>query len=275
MIYCPAQRLWLPGKLRRDFFKRVEPSRAGLISGGLVGSSHGLVNSDIIRPHVAVPPPPLSPLSWWDAEYQAFQDAGTTPATANNDPVLQLNDGTGTNNLSNSGGTARPLLKTNVVNSHSAIQFDGSNDYLDKAFTWSADSTLFACIRIDTWSNTKYLFGPHSGDNYDVYMDGSSPNINTYMGGTTGVANGDMVVGTFAIVCVRAGTTIRKLRVNNGSTTTVGNGNAASTGLQWAAHAGSLFGAVTIARVAIYTSELSDADETTVRNAFNTRYACF
>lgn len=75
----------------------------------------------------------------WSASSSMFQDtAGTTPASANNDPVGSWDTGAFSALQSTAG--ARPLLAT----AGPRVAFDGSNDYL--AVTGSVSSTIGSVI---------------------------------------------------------------------------------------------------------------------------------
>ena len=233
-----------------------------------------------LKPMASGPPaPPLTPYAWWDAEVGAYQDlAKTTPAVANNDPVAALNDQVGTKHIVNSGGTDRPLLKTNSANGHPALQFDAANDLLRATFTFGAvPLALFMCVRIDTWTQWMYIVGPVGAGASSIYMHTASPKIQSYGSGAGG-DNADMTVGQYAIVAIMDQTTFNTLRVNAGSTVLLGGSGCTFAGICWAAYGGATpqsWAAVSIARMAIYNTALTVSDETTIRNDFNTRYACF
>ena len=243
----------------------------GSLGGGmqnLSGMESGIYGSGVI-------PPPLSPVSWWDAEYGAFQDlTKLVPAIANNDAVAVLNDQVTTNHILNTGLTDRPLLKTSAVNGHSAVQFDGTNDILGASFTLADPMTLFLLIRTDTWvSGDEFV----AHGNVAIYYAVSTPTIKSFPGTGTGNANNDLSVGAWGILCYRysgADSSLRTLRVNAGTGILAGSGSSNMAGVGLGGETGA-FAAFSIARAAVYNTALSNTDETTVRDAFNTRYAIF
>lgn len=77
----------------------------------------------------------LTPLTWLRADGTLFQDtAGTTPATADTDPVARINDAAPTP-LNQTQATAgrRPLLKLNIQNGLPILRADGTDDLLINA----------------------------------------------------------------------------------------------------------------------------------------------
>lgn len=76
-------------------------------------------------------PEDLSPLFYWNAGAQTFNDdAGTIPAT-NGQGVAFINHvGTG-NNFAQTSSGSRPTLNTTGIASLPAITFDGSNDFMN------------------------------------------------------------------------------------------------------------------------------------------------
>ena len=259
--------IWLPRDFSRE--KRVHESR---IDGGVGGGIQGLdgIVSNLYGSNVI--PPPLSPTDWWDPQYNAYQDTGTsTPATANNDPVGHLSSQASGTALTNTGGTDRGLLKTNAINSLPVIQYDGSNDFLKASFSISMPFSIYMLVRIDTWVNNHMLVSSADQATFGIYCHTSSPNIASY-GGLNGDStdNTNMVVGSFKVVSA-VWTSAVKLRVNKTTRTTGGqsSGSHSLGGVTIAQNgpAGS-FGAVSVGRVAIYNTAHSDADNDTVAQAF-------
>lgn len=101
----------------------------------------------------ATPKGAFSPLSiaglqlWLDASDSGTlytDSAGSTPATADGDPVGYWGDKSGNSNHTiQADGTKKPLLKLSQQNSKSGISFDGVNDSLTKSITTAALGTLF------------------------------------------------------------------------------------------------------------------------------------
>jgi hypothetical protein len=88
---------------------------------------------------------------WLDASDSTtlFQASnGTTPATADADPVGYWGDKSGLGrHVTQSTAGFRPLLKTAIQNGRNVLRFDGTDDYLSKAFTTSAQpQTMFLVV---------------------------------------------------------------------------------------------------------------------------------
>lgn len=86
---------------------------------------------------------------WFSPESTLFQDsARTTPAVANNDPVGSWSDrGTAGVNQQQATAANRPLLKTNILNGFSVLDFDGVNDSMTAAWTALTAYTVFMVAR--------------------------------------------------------------------------------------------------------------------------------
>jgi hypothetical protein len=79
-----------------------------------------------------------------------FTDGGTTLVASDGDAVQQWNDKSGNaRHVSNGGGNTRPLYKTAVQNSKSAVRFDGSNDYLRVTSSVVAAQPITVFIVVD------------------------------------------------------------------------------------------------------------------------------
>lgn len=83
------------------------------------------------------------------ADFDAYSDAGSTPAVAD-DPVYQLSDQSGNSrHLSQATEAKRPLLKTSVQGGKSGLLFDAVDDYYDILTTFSVtDCTWFLVLKV-------------------------------------------------------------------------------------------------------------------------------
>lgn len=226
----------------------------------------------------AIIPPPLTPLEWWDPAIQAYQDTGTaTPATANNAPIGHLVGQMGYGQLVNTGATDRPLLQTAQINGLPTMKFDGINDFIAGTFAWAVPLTVYMLVRMDTYLLNCTIFADPTPTNLYVFMSSTSPTLGFY-GGQNGVGatNTDLAVGTYGILSmvVGGGSTSNKMRINLGTRYTGGqSGNFTSEGgISLAKSAATGFTAETVGRIAIYNTNHSDADNTTVVTAFKTLY---
>lgn len=85
-------------------------------------------------------------VAWWKADGTLWQDAGTTPATADGDPVGRWEDAsTSARHANQTTAGFRPLLK--IVSGKNYIRFDGTDDLL--TFT-TADLAAFSVALVHT-----------------------------------------------------------------------------------------------------------------------------
>lgn len=101
---------------------------------------------------------------WLKADAGTFQTSGGSAAVADNDPVGEWQDQSGTgNHVAQATAGKRPLLKTAVLNSKAGILFDGTDDYLNKTLgaTLSQPNTVyFVCKRDAAIGGYTLLDGP-------------------------------------------------------------------------------------------------------------------
>jgi hypothetical protein len=86
------------------------------------------------------------PSSLFGADLVAWfkADAGTSTTTDGN-PISQWNDQSGnSHNLAQASGSLQPLYKAAIQNGMPVVRFDGSNDYLQVAFTQALPVEVFA-----------------------------------------------------------------------------------------------------------------------------------
>ena len=111
---------------------KFPPTFPGLTRGGSL-LTEGLIARAGRAPGGVFSPTDVPGLAvWLKSESGLFQDsAGTTPATANDDPVGLWQDQSGAgNHVTQATAGARPLLKTAVQNGRNTVRFDGTNDSL-------------------------------------------------------------------------------------------------------------------------------------------------
>lgn len=162
---------------------------------------------------------------WWDPSDTSttFQDSSaSTPATANNDPVARINDKSGNgNHLTNTGGSARPLLK---VSSQNWLSFDGATNYLQKIFTISEPATRIGAYQLSSITTANYLMDG-GGYNTWVLLTGSSL-LNTY-DGVFGPTTSMTAAANHVVTEKYAGTAVLTLTVDNNTDAV---GSCAGTG---------------------------------------------
>lgn len=185
---------------------------------------------------VVFAPTDISGLKLWvDASDTATlwaDTAGTTPATSG---VGRWSDKSGMgNHLTQSSATSRPTTGTRTVNSLNALDFDGSDDYIDApsslySITTNSNTFFFVCARDSSSGRMSYL---RSSNFCELYSDSSlkltaahdtifayttvagSPDTNTHVAGF--IRNGASVQsfkdGPLATATTAANVTVSKIR---------------------------------------------------------------
>ena len=172
----------------------------------------------------ATPKGAFSPLSiaglqlWLDASDSGTlytDSAGSTPATADGDPVGRWADKSGNSNHTlQTDGTKKPLLKLNVQNARNGVRPDGVNDFL-KSTTGGADAsyTLF-CVNIKR-SGGRHMMVVSTGqevtgkrrclwhyDNSRIAFNGLSRDFSSTFSWDTGVTNIAQIKNTLSTVTI-------------------------------------------------------------------------
>lgn len=144
---------------------------------------------------------------------------------SNNDPVTTWTDFSGNGNSPTQAiADNKPLYIANVLNGLPIIRGDGSNDYLQKAFTCNQPFTDFIVFKINAEGNNDYLY------------DGNTLNSGAFFEAATAVdqfrffAGADLniihpAVADFAIACLKINGASSKLSINAINVT----GNAGAT----------------------------------------------
>lgn len=168
---------------------------------------------------------------WYDPSdiSTLFQDtAATTPVTANNDPVGRINDKSGNgNHLLQATAGKRPLYK--VSGSFSWVQLDGTDDFMQKAFTLNQPNMRVTGIRMLGWTNGRYIFDGGSDNASVLFQTGSTPNIEMYSG-AFGPASTDAAVNADVTVTETFNGASSKLSINGGTDATGDAGTQAAAG---------------------------------------------
>ena len=102
------------------------------------------------------PPPPFSPadlpglVGWYD---------DLSDITLNGDDVSQWDDrSVEGNHIPQSTPTKQPLKVDNIKGSFRGISFDGASEFLQVIYTQSQPVTLYAVLRLNSWTNGKVPF---------------------------------------------------------------------------------------------------------------------
>lgn len=136
-------------------------------------------------------PPTTDLIADWDAGSFVYSDAGSTLCAAD-DPVYRWTDQYGSNIAGDqTDGTKRPLWRSSVtaLNNLPALDFDGSNDWLDIADTlinFTTGTTTYVVFKSDSTvgnayviaSNSKWYFPLRIGSSYWRF-DAGAGSVNT------------------------------------------------------------------------------------------------
>lgn len=251
----------MPGTKALSLFRLGYPS--------LLRTMGGLMSFVGIRP--AFTPTGIAGLQLWlDASNAAtlFQNSnGTTPATADNDPVGYWGDLSGHGwNETQATAAARPTLKLAIQNGLPAVLFDGVDDFLASTSFSAADplDVYLACRWLDT-SGINFVYGLNSGtDGVRIYG---------YAGGTDAATMSSKTGGGFFSLTFPTGWNQVTARYNGASSSFRANGtqtatgttdSGTATGLEVASIGGGTFPAnLYVGEMLVYTS-LSAADQAAV-----------
>lgn len=242
---------------------------------------------------VAFTPTSIAGLQLWldasDSTTLFADSAGSTPATADGDPVGRWSDKSGNSNHTiQADGTKKPLLKSAILNGKSIIRNDGVNDFL-KSTTGGADSsfTIFVTnikrggqglnmmavsMGEETTGKRRCLWHPANGNTWPntISFNGYSRDVQENLPWVTGTAN------------------IAQFRITSGAVQVAKNNSAwtASTSPGLVSYAAtSIFLASNnqmteifngdYAEVLIYADSLSDANRTLILDYLNAKWSVY
>jgi hypothetical protein len=125
--------------------------------------------------------------AWYDPSdlTTLFQDsAGTTPVTADSDPVGLMLDKSGNgNHLLQATAGLRPLYKTS--GGKHWIEGDGTDDFLRATFAITQPWERISALRQNTWTNNDRIIGAVLGATHGtLFQGGGSPNLAINSGGS-------------------------------------------------------------------------------------------
>lgn len=131
-------------------------------------------------------PADLPDLALWLKDAGTFQDAGgTTPATADADPVGRWSDQSGNaRHATQSSAGARPLLKLAVQNGLNVVRFDGTDDFILTAdFGLAQPVTLFLVAKVTSGGDLTVLIDGRTADSMEVRRkSGDATALDVYAG---------------------------------------------------------------------------------------------
>ena len=242
---------------------------------------------------VAVPaftPASISGLQLWldasDASTLFTDSAGTTPATADGDPVGCWRDKSGNGyHVTQTDGTAKPLRQNSAQNGRMAINFDGINDRLIRSSTFTLAQPFSVFIVLNNYS---IVTAPVFIDSYDnvqcVIYNGSSFDNSGFLNLTAGASLSVKIASpTFpALIYAVFNGSSSKININNNS---IANGNAGTnslTGISLGNIRGNPNPVVSsyafngyYCELIIYNSELNLSSTNAVSNYLNSKWSIY
>jgi hypothetical protein len=255
--------------------------------------SIGLSPANPATPKGAFSPSSIAGLQLWldasDSGTLYTDSAGSTPATADGDPVGRWADKSGNNNHTiQADGTKKPLLKVNILNGKSIIRNDGVNDFL-KSTTGGDDSsfTVFATnikrggeglnmmavsMGEETTGKRRCMWHPANGNTW--------PNTISFNGFSRDVqANLPWVTGTANIAQFRITSGAVQIAKNNSAwTTSTSPGLVAYTATNIFLGSNNQMTEIfngDYAEVLVYAASLSDANRTLILDYLNIKWSVY
>jgi hypothetical protein len=239
----------------------------------------------------SIPAPLTIPglIAWHDAALGLTKAGGGTPA--NGDPIESWLDLSGNNNtLAQSTGAAQPLYQSSVINSKPAINFDGTDDYLERVLSTAVTSTTatwVAVLRCDSFgyqdryavlhdvTNTDYNIaatGIFVMMNSDTNLRASRNNLDRGQGTKAASPNniivGSVYDGTNSTIYVNgvAGTPVACTGSFNATRFILGAGEVAGA---------ANFADIQVAESLLYNTSLNSTQMGTLNTYLNAKYAVY
>jgi hypothetical protein len=163
--------------------------------------------------------PPGTPRVWLDAQALALSD---------NDPVATWADGSG-NALDFTEATNRPTYKTNVLNGHPCVRFDGTNDILSNASVDLVQPITIA-LKFALLSTTGTQESFFSGNNFLplIYKANSNPDTWAYYA-TAAIDSGVVIDTNFNTIVATFNGASSTLRLNGSQIAASNPGTSGAT----------------------------------------------
>ena len=235
----------------------------------------------------AFSPLSLSPLAWFDASVanSLFQDyTGTTPATADADPIGLWKDQSGNaNNASTATGVTQPTLRLAVKNGKNVVRFDGADDRLATGnLSVTQDWSVFtAALGPGVSAGQVLVTTTRIGSDHGVhfFQDGTTMRTQTYNTlGTPFIALKSVTQNIWALQgsLVSAGVSTCYINGSGGTPTTMtGTPNSGSYPLSLGYYSGIFYFGKDLAEVLFFNSALSTTNRQAVESYLNAKWALY
>lgn len=128
-------------------------------------SRSGVAGTAATRNFYVTPATLSNLIAWLSSDMSLYQDTGTsTPATVDGDPVGRWTNRAGTPHATQATGTAKPTLKTNILNGQPVLRFDGG-DSLDfgSQTPLNLPLTMVVVVKINGTTNTRLILTRQAG----------------------------------------------------------------------------------------------------------------
>lgn len=243
---------------------------------------HNVADDTIITSNFAGKSPDYEPLVpiplnglklWLDAGAATFQDTGATVVANDGDPVAFWDDLSGNAGaVSQTTGTRAGTLRTNVLNGHPVVEFDGTEDRLENTVNYGVPSTVIYVGRILGANRRRvlggrsnnWLLGYHSGYKNRFYGQGWLHQPNTaVVDNEWNLFVGQINAGLFA----RLYTNGNQQAANTGPTQGPNGISVGGSSNQWSYSQA--------AEVIIYDRVLTDPEREAIEAYLNEKYSIY
>ncbi len=151
---------------------------------------------------------PGDPASMW-------QDVAAMVAAVVGQPVTRINDKSGRgNHATQATAASRPILRQDMFG-NKYLDFDGIDDWLRSAFTFTSSWTRVGLVRQMLWNGASHIFGGGVNNDGVLYQAGVTPSLRLFDGLGPADSVNDALIGYDSIVVERHSGATSTFRVNN------------------------------------------------------------
>jgi hypothetical protein len=170
-------------------------------------------------------------------------------------------------------GTAQPTLVASGIGGKPTVQFDGTTDYLEGTLSLAQPHHFFIVFETIAWaSGAAVVSTVRDAGVYAIRMRPSTPQLVLYTGGD--YCDVSPTIGVEYLLQTFASGASSHQALNDGAESTDSGGTTATSYIGLGAEtAGANSANIQIAELALYSSEVTGADLTALKNYFNTRYS--